>query len=29
LLHTVALALAAAALTFGLLWWIMHPGRLL
>jgi len=29
LLHTVLLALAAAALTFGLLWWIMHPGRLL
>ncbi len=29
LLHTVALALAAAALTFALLWWLMHPGKLL
>ena len=29
LLRTGALALAAAALTFALLMWIMHPGRLL
>ena len=28
-MHTLALALAAAALTFGLLWWLMHPGKLL
>ena len=28
-LHTAALALAAAALTFALLWWLMHPGKLL
>ena len=29
LLHTAALALPAAALTFALLWWLMHPGKLL